>query len=170
MQPIAARSLVLRTGVTAAKALESGVIDGFMGAEIAERRGVGTTVLDVRRGDGPKGAFSYTLPVIATTDRVIQNDTDTVAAIVRAVVASHALLATRVGRKLFPTLEAELIGGLVARDLPYYDASLSRHTIASLNRFAADVGLLDCNPSYEDVVAVEFQKLWTAAPAQSSSG
>src|SRR6516225_12106292 len=48
-------------GLAAAKALEEGRIDGFwangMGAEIAVRRGVGTVVLDVRRGDGPKGCF-----------------------------------------------------------------------------------------------------------------
>src|SRR5262249_21596231 len=48
-------------GVTAAKALEDRKIDGFwangMGAEVAVRRGVGTVVLDVRRGDGPKPAF-----------------------------------------------------------------------------------------------------------------
>ena len=47
-------------GVTAAKALEDGKIDGFwangMGAEVAVRRGIGTVVLDVRRGDGPKAA------------------------------------------------------------------------------------------------------------------
>ena len=47
-------------GVTAAKALEERKIDGFwangMGAEVAVRRGVGTVVLDVRRGDGPKHA------------------------------------------------------------------------------------------------------------------
>src|SRR5580704_1062285 len=45
-------------GLTAAKALEDGKIDGFwangMGTEVAVRRGVGTIVLDVRRGDGPK--------------------------------------------------------------------------------------------------------------------
>src|SRR5439155_4850772 len=42
-------------GVTAARALEEGRIDGFwanaMGAEVAVRRGIGTIVLDVRRGD-----------------------------------------------------------------------------------------------------------------------
>lgn len=172
--------LKVNTGVTAAKALENGAIDGFwangMGAEIAVRRGAGTVVLDVRRGDGPKGAFSYTLPVVATTDRMIQNSAETIAAVVRAVVLSHAALrndvslATLVGRKLFPALEAELIGGLIARDLPFYDASLSTYAIASLNRFAMDVGLLDCDVSYEDVVAVEFQALWTPARTQSSSG
>src|SRR5262249_30380292 len=46
-------------GLTAAKALEDGKIDGFwangMGTEVAVRRGAGTVVLDVRRGDGPAG-------------------------------------------------------------------------------------------------------------------
>ena len=47
--------------MTAAKALEDRKIDGFwangMGAEVAVRRGVGTVVLDVRRGDGPKAVL-----------------------------------------------------------------------------------------------------------------
>jgi len=162
--------LKVNTGVTAAKALESGAVDGFwangMGAEIAERRGVGTVVLDARRGDGPKGAFDYTLPVVATTDRLIAESPDLAAGVVRAIVASHAALrqdvalAADVGRKLFPPSEAELITGLIARDLPYYDAALSRKSIASLNRFARDVGLLDSDPAYEDVVAVQFTDLW----------
>src|SRR5216117_3170569 len=52
-------------GLTAAKALEERRIDGFwangMGAEVAVQRGVGTIVLDVRRGDGPKGCSNYTM-------------------------------------------------------------------------------------------------------------
>src|SRR5271154_294733 len=63
-------------GVTAAKALEDGKIDGFwangMGAEVAVRRGIGTVVLDVRRGDGPKPCFDYTMAAIAATDRLIE--------------------------------------------------------------------------------------------------
>lgn len=163
--------LKVNTGVSAAEALESGAIDGFwangMGAEIAVRRGVGTIVLDVRRGDGPKGAFDYTLPVVATTDRLIRNSPEIVAAVIRAIVASQAILkkdvslAATVGHKLFPPMEAELIAEIVARDLAFYDASLSRHSIASLNRFARDVGLLDCDVPYEDVVALQFQPLWT---------
>ncbi len=169
--------LKLNTGVTAAKALESEVIDGFwangMGAEIAVRRGSGTIVLDVRRGDGPKAAFDFTLPTVATTDWLIQNSPETAACVVRAVVASHAALrsdvslAAIVGNKLFPAMEAELIVELVARDLPFYEASLSKHSIASLNQFARDVRLLDCDPSYENVVAERFQPLWM--PHQPSS-
>jgi ABC-type nitrate/sulfonate/bicarbonate transport system substrate-binding protein len=163
--------LTVNTGVTAAEALENGAVDGFwangMGAEIAVQRGAGTIVLDVRRGDGPKGAFDYTLPVVATTDHLIGSSPDTVAAVIRAIVASHAALrkdvslAAKVGRKLFPALQAELITGLVARDLAFYDATISRHSVAALNRFARDMDLLDSDPSYEDVVAVAFQHLWT---------
>jgi ABC-type nitrate/sulfonate/bicarbonate transport system substrate-binding protein len=63
-------------GLTAARALEDRKIDGFwangMGAEVAVRRGAGTVVLDVRRGDGPKSCFDYTMASIATSDRLIE--------------------------------------------------------------------------------------------------
>src|SRR5690606_17171152 len=59
-------------GLTAARALQERKIDGFwangMAAELAVTRGVGTVVLDVRRGDGPAEAFSYTMASIAATD------------------------------------------------------------------------------------------------------
>ncbi len=103
---------VVNFGLTAAKALEDGLIDGFwangMGAEIAVRRGVGTVVLDVRRGDGPKACFNYTMSALATTDRLIERSPEAAAAAVRALVKTQAALkadpdrATEVGRKLFP--------------------------------------------------------------------
>src|SRR5437879_4206422 len=126
-------------GVTAAKALEDGKVDGFwangMGTEVAVRRGVGTVVLDVRRGDGPKPAFNYTMASIATTDRLIERTPETAAAAIRAIVKTQAALrqnvarATEVGRKLFPPSEAELIAELIRRDLPYYDPTLDRKSV-----------------------------------------
>src|ERR1700756_550174 len=105
-------------GLTAARALEDGKIDGFwangMGTEVAVRRGVGTVVLDVRRGDGPKPCFNYTMASIATTDRLIERSPDIAASAVRAIIKTQAALkenvarATDVGRKLFPPDEAEL--------------------------------------------------------------
>ena len=81
-------------GVTAAKALEARKIDGFwangMGAEVAIRRGVGTVVLDVRRGDGPKPCFNYTAATIAATDALIARAPDTAAAAVRAIVKTQS--------------------------------------------------------------------------------
>src|SRR6185437_10295660 len=122
-------------GLTAAKALEDGKIDGFwangMGTEVAVRRGVGKIALDIRRGDGPEGCFDYTMASIAATDGMIRQNPDAVAAAVRAIVKTQAALradparATEVGRKLFPPAEAELIADLVRRDLPYYDAAIT---------------------------------------------
>jgi NitT/TauT family transport system substrate-binding protein len=81
-------------GLTAAKALEDGKIEGFwangMGTEVAVRRGVGTVVLDVRRGDGPKACFNYTMASVAATDRLIDRSPDTAAAAIRAIVKTQA--------------------------------------------------------------------------------
>jgi ABC-type nitrate/sulfonate/bicarbonate transport system substrate-binding protein len=159
-------------GVTAAKALEERKIDGFwangMGTEVAVRRGVGTVVLDVRRGDGGRRAFNYTMASIAATDRLIARAPDAAAAAVRAVVRTQAALradperATEVGRKLFPPPEAALIAELIRRDLPYYDAMISPDFVAGMNQFARDVGILKGDPAYDRVVATEFCKFWNA--------
>src|SRR3954464_4722384 len=83
-------------GVTAAKALEDGKIDGFwangMGTEVAVRNGVGTVVLDVRRGDGPAGCFDYTFASLAASDRFIEKSPDLVAAAVSALVSTQKAL------------------------------------------------------------------------------
>jgi NitT/TauT family transport system substrate-binding protein len=156
-------------GVTAAKALEDRKIDGFwangMGAEVAVRRGIGTVVLDVRRGDGPKPCFNYTMAAFATTDRLIARNPDAAAAAVRAIVKTHQALkedpglATGIGRKLFPPAEAELIAELIRRDLPYYDARISREFVAGMNAFARDLGILAADVPYERVVATQFAAL-----------
>ena len=157
-------------GVTAAKALEERKIDGFwangMGTEVAVRRGVGTVVLDVRRGDGPKPCFNYTMASIATSDRLIERAPETAAAAVRAMVKAQTALkekvtrATEVGRKLFPPSEAELIAELIRRDLPYYDPSISRTFVAGMNQFSRDVGILEGDVPYESIVATQFSHLW----------
>jgi NitT/TauT family transport system substrate-binding protein len=158
-------------GVTAARALEERKIDGFwangMGAQVAVSRGVGTVVLDVRRGDGPKACFNYTMASVAATDALIARTPDVAAACVRAIVNTQAALradpnrATEVGKKLFPPSEGLLIAELIRRDLPYYDASISEEFVAGMNGFARDVGILKSNPMYEDVVATTFGRLWT---------
>jgi ABC-type nitrate/sulfonate/bicarbonate transport system substrate-binding protein len=150
--------------------LEDRKIDGFwangMGAEVAVRRGVGTVVLDVRRGDGPKPCFNYTMASIATSDRLIERSPDAAAAAVRAIVSTQAALrenvtrATQVGRKLFPPAEAELIAELIRRDLPYYDASISQTFVAGMNQFSRDAGILTGDVAYEDIVATQFSQLW----------
>jgi NitT/TauT family transport system substrate-binding protein len=158
-------------GVTAAKALEDGKIDGFwangMGAEVAVRRGVGTMVIDARRGDGPPAAFNYTMPALITSDAMIADQPEYAAAAIRAIVKTHKALkqdislATKVGRKLFPAEEAELIAELVTRDLPYYDASISSDFVAGMTQFDRDVGLQAGSFEYGQVVAGQFADQWT---------
>jgi NitT/TauT family transport system substrate-binding protein len=157
-------------GVMAARALQAGKLDGFwangMGAEVAVRGGFGTVVADVRRGDGPKACFHYTAPTIATTDALIARSPDTVAAAVRAIVKTQAALksdvarAGEVGRKLFPPEEAGLITELVRRDLPYYDATLSRQFIAGMTAFLRSQGVIEGDVAYETIVATQFAPLW----------
>jgi NitT/TauT family transport system substrate-binding protein len=159
-------------GVTAAKALEDRKIDGFwangMGAEVAVRRGIGTVVLDVRRGDGPKPCFNYTAATIAATDALIARAPDTVAAAVRAIVKTQAALkadvtrAATVGNALFPPSEAALIVDLIRRDLPYYDATLSREFVDGMSNFARRQRILDGEVAYEQIVATQFATLWHA--------
>jgi ABC-type nitrate/sulfonate/bicarbonate transport system substrate-binding protein len=157
-------------GLAAAKALQAGAIDGFwangMGAEVAVRSGAGTMVIDARRGDGPAGAFNYTMPALITSEQVIARDHEAVAAAVRAVVKTQQALkadvslATKVGRKLFPAAEAELIADVVRRDLPYYDAAISPEFVRGMTAFQRHMGLLRGDVAYEQVVATEFSPLW----------
>lgn len=166
----AANGGVVNFGLTAARALEDGLIDGFwangMGAEIAVRRGVGAIVLDVRRGDGPKACFNYTMSALATTDRLIARSPEVAAAAVRALVKTQAALkadvarAAEIGRKLFPADAAALIAELIRRDLPYYDPSISPEFVAGMNQFARDVGILHGDAPCEKVVATQFAPLW----------
>ena len=165
-----ASGLTVNFGLTAAKALEEGKIDGFwanaMGTEVAVRRGVGTVVLDVRRGDGPKPCFNYTMASVAATDGLIDGSPEVAAAAVRAIVATQAALradperAAEVGRKLFPPAEAALIAELIRRDLSYYDAAISPEFVAGMNQFARDIGILHGEVTYDRVVATRFAPLW----------
>jgi NitT/TauT family transport system substrate-binding protein len=165
----AGSSPTVNFGLTAAKALEEGTIDGFwangMGAEVAVTRGIGTVVLDIRRGDGPKPCFNYTMASVATTDALIARAPEQAAAVVRAIVKTQRALAdpalaAKAGTMLFPPPEAALIAELIRRDVPYYDASIGRDFVAGMNQFGRDLGILKGAPAYEDVVATQFAPLW----------
>ena len=160
-------------GLAAASALEKGAVDGFwangMAAEIALRGGFGALVIDARRGDGPKASRHYTFPALVTTQKWIDESPETVAAAVRAVVAAQTglmrdpSLAAAAAKRHFPAAELALIPELVRRDAPYYDPAISRETVDSLNAFAQATGLLSGATAYEQVVAMQFQSLWSGA-------
>jgi NitT/TauT family transport system substrate-binding protein len=160
-------------GVLAAEALERGHVDGFwanaLGSETAVRRGVGKIVVDVRRGDGPRGAGQYTFAGLSTTDALIARDPDRIAAAVRAIVRAQQLLAadparaTEVGRRRFPPDAAEIIAAVVERDLPFYDPAVSEESVTAMNRFAQAIGMLSGPVAYDQVAAVGFSGLWRRA-------
>lgn len=157
-------------GVTAAKALEDGKIDGFwangMGTEVAVRKGIGKVVLDIRRGDGPPECFNYTMASIATTDKMVREEPEKASAAIRAVTAAQKALtadpslATGIGKKLFPETEATLIAELIRRDLPFYSPVISEEFVRDMNQFARDMKILDGDVAYEDVVATGLRALW----------
>jgi len=109
-------------------AIEQGIADGFWGngmrAEYAIRKGLATTLLDIRRGDGPPAARDYTFAGLVTSDRLIRDHPEAAAGSVRAIVKTQKALkadpslATQVGNRWFPPEEAALIAELIARDPP----------------------------------------------------
>ena len=154
------------------QALIEGSADGFWGnamrAELAIRRGMATMLLDVRRGDGPDVARGYTFPALVASERLVAERPDAAAAAVRAVVRTQQALradpalAADAARRIFPPEETGLIGALVARDAPFFDPTVSRDAIDGACRFAQSIGQLTAPVPYEQIVATQFQHLWTA--------
>jgi ABC-type nitrate/sulfonate/bicarbonate transport system substrate-binding protein len=159
-------------GVTAARALEEGSLDGFwangMGAEVAVRRGIGTVALDARRDASPPKVGGYTFPALVTTDALIARDPDLAAAATRAIIAAQKALredpsrATRAVENIFPPEETQLIATLIERDLPYYDPAITPETVEAMNRFAQGMGILSHPVPYDQVVAPQFRHLWAS--------
>ena len=157
-------------GVTAAHALEAGEIDGFwanaMGAETAVRAGVGTVVLDVCRGIGPSNACHYTFSALVGNDRMIHEKPDVMAGAVRGVrKAQRALhddpdLAGRVGERLFPSPQAQMIVDIVRRDREFYEAGITAESVRGVDAFAKAGGLSSGSTPYDSVVATQFTALW----------
>jgi ABC-type nitrate/sulfonate/bicarbonate transport system substrate-binding protein len=159
-------------GLTAARALEAGTIDGFwangMAAEMALRSGAGTLVLDVRRGDGPARCFDYTFASIAVSAASHAADPGRSAAAVVALRRAQAALvadpeiAAEVAERVFPPEQAALIGGLIRRDAPFYDATIGEAAVAGMSRFARERDLTKVDADYEDLIATDLAALWTA--------
>ncbi len=158
-------------GVQAAKALEDGKLDGFwangIGAETAVRKGVGTIVLDVRRGDGPPAARYYTFPALVATDVTIQQKPDFAKAALKALMKTQRALiadmelATQVGQKVFPAYEASLIADVVSRDVDFYSPAIPQDVVERLVRFECDMGLISGPVSYDQVIASNMIEHWT---------
>ena len=49
---------------------------------------------------------------------------------------------------------------MIRRDLPYYDAKITPETVAGVNAFARNLGILKGDVPYDRVVATQFAPLW----------
>jgi NitT/TauT family transport system substrate-binding protein len=157
-------------GHAGVEAIRQGLADAYWGngmrLALGEKAGVAKRHLDLRRGDGPPGARFYNFAALTTTERLIADHPEAAAGAVRAIVkAQRALkadpsLATGIAERLFPAEETPLIAGLVARDAPFYDASITPDAIDGLNAFAKARGLIAEAVPYERLVATQFSSLW----------
>lgn len=159
--------LKYRVGVDA---LAQNIADAYWGngmrLAIGEKLGVAKVHLDLRRGDGPPDARFYNFPALTTTERLIEEQPQIAAAAVRAIVKTQKALAadpsraTAIGKRLFAPEAASLIAGLIARDAPFYDATISAEAVDGINKFASANGLLTQPLLYDDLVASRFRQLW----------
>ena len=151
-------------------AIEQGVADGYWGnglrADLGVKRGIAKILLDVRRGDGPPAARTWTFPALITTERLVKEQPDIAAAAVQAIVKTQRALraapqlAAKAAQRLFPAEEASLIAFEVARDVEFYDATVTEEMIAHASRFAREMGVLEGEVRYGELVATQFAPLW----------
>jgi NitT/TauT family transport system substrate-binding protein len=151
-------------------AIRDGTADAYWGngmrLAIGEKLGVAKVHLDLRRGDGPPGARWYSFAALLATERLVEEQPEVAAGAVRAIVkAQKALkadpsLATGIADGLFPPEETPLIAELIARDAPFYDATITLEAIDGLNKFAKASGLIDAPIPYDRLVASQFRHLW----------
>jgi NitT/TauT family transport system substrate-binding protein len=151
-------------------AIKQGLADAYWGngmrVAIGEKHGVAKVHLDLRRGDGPTGARLDSFAALTTTERLIAEHPQAAAGAVRAIVKTQKALkadpslATGIAERLFPPEETPLIAGLIARDAPFYDATILPEAIDGLNKFAEASGLIAEPVPYDRLVASQYRSLW----------
>jgi NitT/TauT family transport system substrate-binding protein len=161
------KGYMARNGIDA---ITQGLADAYWGnglrVALGEKLGIAKLHLDLRRGDGPPGARYYNFAALTAREQLVKDHPEVAAGAIRAVRAAQKALqadpslATGIGEKLFPADEAELIAPLIARDAPFYDATITREAIDGVMKFAKSFGLIKEVLPYETVVATEFSALW----------
>jgi ABC-type nitrate/sulfonate/bicarbonate transport system substrate-binding protein len=158
-------------GVSAARALEAGLIDGFwgnaLGAETVVDSGAGKVLIDVRRGDDPADVRHFSFAALATTDTYLERNPAGVEAAVRAIVKAQRMLradpslAQKIGQGKFPPDSAELVVRTIQRDVVFYDPVITEEAVTNINAFAQAIGYLPGPVPYDQVVDIRFRQCWT---------
>ena len=112
-------------------------------------------------------AGNYSFAALATTDFNVERNPEQLESVVRAIARAQKIIreeprrAAEVTRKLFPSTEAKLMTQILERDREFYRPAISVETITEMNSFATASGLLSHPVPYEQVVATQFQSLWS---------
>src|SRR5262249_8326744 len=151
-------------------AREKGVADGEWGngrrGVGGVRRGIAKILLGVRGGAGPPSARHWTFPALVATERLVKEQPDVAAAAVRAIVKTQRALranpqlAVKAAERVFPAEETSLIAFETARDAPFYEATITEDMVGHAGRLAREIGVLDGEVKYDEVVATQFAPLW----------
>ena len=153
------------------EAIKQGVADAYWGngmrVALGEGLGVAKLHLDLRRDPGLSRTRWSNFAALTVTDALIAQHPQAAAGAVRAIVkAQKALradpsLATAIAQRLFPADEVPHIAGLIARDAPFYDASIPHEAVEGFNTFAGTFGFVSAPIAYDRLVASQFHGLWT---------
>jgi len=156
---------------SAAAALKAGQIDGFMGGEpggavIVHQLKIGRYFIEPLRDQGPKFLQNMTFPTLQASDRYIQANPQIVERVARAVVKTQKRLredpeaGVRVAQKIFPTLDIELIRGIIALQRASYQPAITEEAMRIANQFQKQAGVVKSDFPYDKVVAVQLKPIW----------
>jgi NitT/TauT family transport system substrate-binding protein len=163
--------IAVGSSTSAAAALRAGQIDGFMGGEpggavIVHQLKIGRYFIEPLRDQGPKFLQYMTFPTLQASDRYIQANPQIVERVVRAVVKTQKRLredpeaGVRVAQKIFPTLDIELIRGIIALQRASYLPAITEEAMRTVNQFQKQAGVVKSDFTYDKMVAVQFKPLW----------
>ena len=163
--------IAVGSSASAAAALRAGQIDGFMGGEpggavIVHQLKIGRYFIEPLRDQGPKFLQYMTFPTLQASDRYIQANPQIVERVVRAVVKTQKRLredpeaGVRVAQKIFPTLDIELIRGIIALQRASYLPAITEEAMRTVNQFQKQAGVVKNDSPYDKVVAVQLKPLW----------
>ncbi|HEV2054781.1 MAG TPA: ABC transporter substrate-binding protein [Methylomirabilota bacterium] len=163
--------IAVGSSTSAAAALRAGQIDGFMGGEpggavIVHQLKIGRYFIEPLRDQGPKFLQYMTFPTLQASDRYIQANPQIVERVVRAVVKTQKRLredpeaGVRVAQKIFPTLDVELIRGIIALQRASYLPAITEEAMRTVNQFQKQAGVVKSDFAYDKMVAVQFKPLW----------
>jgi NitT/TauT family transport system substrate-binding protein len=163
--------IAVGSSASAAAALKAGQIDGFMGGEpggavIVHQLKIGRYFIEPLRDQGPKFLQNMTFPTLQASDKYIQANPQIVERVARAVAKTQKRLredpeaAVRVAQKIFPTLDVELIRGIIALQRASYQPAITEEMMRIANQFQKQAGVVKSDFPYDKVVAVQLKPIW----------